>query len=1016
MILATKYLLIIEDNLAKRMAVNHSLDPLFATQRSASLGVLLFTSYSPSSRGRLTPTSSVDALSDPEVGRRSLTPTTQATFQNLSFNDKRSATAHAPGASLNSGQMVSRLTPSSHTTYRDLYNATPSPAGISSVEPREQRPRTPTSPLGGVSSHFGNLNLADSRDAASESSDHNSDPHSDEASSLGDGDESDSDDLYNIRGEELPQAPIYDIRLQDALRNVRGQLTDLAHSMGLREQARNTTTVFHSLYEQTLAASRFTYPATRTVGFIGDSGMGKSSVINSILDQEGLARSNGDGAACTTVVTEFRSVDEEHPNNYTVVADFMDNAEIVELLEELLSAVRKYYTGAYREVSEPEEQENIRGAARRAWDTLLSLFPNQPELDLDFVSQEGADAVEPIITRLEEWTMAGQDSRPGGRNSLQYSVVANHADECMEQLDNLMADSRDHNRPALWPFVKLIRVYLRSPVLRTGLILADLPGFRDLNYARVRATERYLRHSCNEVFIVSTIFRFTTDRSIGDIIRRCAQGQPIRIICTHSEDVNAKETARTSPVTEARQIQDLDGRIEALEKRIRQVRSLRRRTAGSRSQNLSAEQTNLRLKRFLISRRNRRVSESLSRAWGNQTRIFCVSNRLYTDHRAIDPEQASAYLELSGIKELRRYCQSVPADAQLRATESFLQNQLPAILGSLILWASASADAVTVSRAETLRGVLNEADQTLQRTLTSRRSLIRLAQSSLEEQFMDLIKREIRNSRSDWKHDAIDASRDWATWHHMTYAAWCRNYGTHQTGKQPYRCWNEEILGQGITQLSNRWDTMLDYLEDKKDDLNEKVSNLFQGLCDSIEEHNDIAPDTLRSLTLNMTTRQRCIIHTIHECLDDLICATEKMKLDTIGGHDSSYIAGIMRTVYNSCREQHGTGSDSKRKQTMNQHLSSSPLFNEFATNITGDFQGLVERTFNRLDQKLHDEIANVTQDLRASVSVGREDSEAGRDPIYAEELKQKVEITQAALDHAWTIVREVGQVMADSD
>ena len=204
---------------------------------------------------------------------------------------------------------------------------------------------------------------------------------------------------------------------------------------------------------------------------------------------------NGDGAACTTVVTEFRSIDEEHPNNYTVEADFMDNAEVRELLEELLSAVRKYYTGAFREVSEPGEQEDIRSAAGRAWNTLLSLFPDQPELDLDFVSQEGGDAVEPIITRLEEWAMAAQDSRPGGRNSLQYSVVANHADECMEQLDSLMADSRDRNRPASWPFVKLIRfetvsssipdidafltttrVYLSSPVLRTGLILADLPG------------------------------------------------------------------------------------------------------------------------------------------------------------------------------------------------------------------------------------------------------------------------------------------------------------------------------------------------------------------------------------------------------------------------------------------------------------------------------------------------------------------------------------------------------------
>jgi hypothetical protein len=404
----------------------------------------------------------------------------------------------------------------------------------------------------------------------------------------------------------------------------------------------------------------------------------------------------------------------------------MDNTEIRELLEELLANVRKYYTDAYREVRDATEQEDIKAAAKRAWDTLLSLFPNQPALDLDFVSRDGEDAVESIVTTLEEWAMAGLDHRPGGRDSLRYSAVARHADECMEQLDNLMADAREGDRPALWPFVKLIRVYLRSPILRTGLVLADLPGFRDLNYARERATERYLRHSCDEVFIVSTIIRCTTDQSIGDIIRRCAQGQPIRIVCTRSEDVDARETARTSSAgdADARRILDLDSRIQTLGRRIRQMRSRRRQASGSGSQNLAAEQLALseeketlefELKRFLIIRRNRRVTEALSRAWRNQARVFCVSNKLYADHRAHDPEQANGYLELSGITELRRYCQSVPADAQLRATESFLQNQVPALLGSLTQWALAGSDAITVGRAEVVRDALNEAEQTLQR-------------------------------------------------------------------------------------------------------------------------------------------------------------------------------------------------------------------------------------------------------------------------------------------------------------
>lgn len=132
----------------------------------------------------------------------------------------------------------------------------------------------------------------------------------------------------------------------------------------------------------------------------------------------------------------------------------------------------------------------------------------------------------------------------------------------------------------------LIRVYLDSPILRTGLVLADMPGmycnlgiglaiskwllidllpiclgFGDLNFARVRATERYLKHNCDEVFIAANISRACSDESVHDIIRRCGHNQPRRIICTRSDvfppclcgavdsniyfqEVSAKESAR----------------------------------------------------------------------------------------------------------------------------------------------------------------------------------------------------------------------------------------------------------------------------------------------------------------------------------------------------------------------------------------------------------------------------------------------------------------------------------------
>jgi hypothetical protein len=61
-----------------------------------------------------------------------------------------------------------------------------------------------------------------------------------------------------------------------------------------------------------------------------------------------------------------------------------------------------------------------------------------------------------------------------------------------------------------------------------------LAGLRDLNYARVRATDQYMR-TCHEIFAVARIDRATTDVGLRDIVNRCGGQRPLRIVCTRSE-------------------------------------------------------------------------------------------------------------------------------------------------------------------------------------------------------------------------------------------------------------------------------------------------------------------------------------------------------------------------------------------------------------------------------------------------------------------------------------------------
>lgn len=116
------------------------------------------------------------------------------------------------------------------------------------------------------------------------------------------------------------------------------------------------------------------------------------------------------------------------------------------------------------------------------------------------------------------------------------------------------------------------------------------------------------------------------------------------------------------------------------------------------------------LKRFLIRSRNERTETSL-REHGVDDRVFCVSNDLYSEHRRSGLPHADEYLDLSGIPQLRHYCQLVPAEAQFRFSATFLEHRAPAVLRSVKQWTLAGLDNVTAEKAKALRQVLSNAER-----------------------------------------------------------------------------------------------------------------------------------------------------------------------------------------------------------------------------------------------------------------------------------------------------------------
>lgn len=106
--------------------------------------------------------------------------------------------------------------------------------------------------------------------------------------------------------------------------------------------------------------------------------------------------------------------------------------------------------------------------------------------------------------------------------------------------------------------------------------------------------------------------------------------------------------------------------------------------------------------------------------------MFCVSNILYSEYRFSGKSDEEAYVDLAGIRELRRYCQLVPAAALMRSTSAFLNHEVPALLSSLRQWALSGVDPVTGGNAALLRRVLENAQNSFHRVFLIQKGILGL--------------------------------------------------------------------------------------------------------------------------------------------------------------------------------------------------------------------------------------------------------------------------------------------------
>ncbi|GKU13581.1 unnamed protein product, partial [Fusarium langsethiae] len=218
-------------------------------------------------------------------------------------------------------------------------------------------------------------------------------------------------------------------------------------------------------------------------------------------------------------------------------------------------------------------------------------------------------------------------------------------------------------------------------------------GLQDTNLARVRATQDYLV-KCDNIIIVAKISRAITDQSLKSSLfyvlsrhmpteweQSGTQRLNVSVVCTKSEEINLR-TARLEFCGPNHSIS-----TETMTRLDDEINSAK--STGDRTRKKAAKKKQ---ELLLVQARNEHVKRNLQSVYstemnGRTLDVFCVSNKWYEKYC---PKGNVQFVEASGIPDLRRFCHTVTADAQLSEAKHFLRSRLSALLNTLDLWACSS--------------------------------------------------------------------------------------------------------------------------------------------------------------------------------------------------------------------------------------------------------------------------------------------------------------------------------------
>jgi hypothetical protein len=219
-------------------------------------------------------------------------------------------------------------------------------------------------------------------------------------------------------------------------------------------------------------------PRRILVGVRGVTGSGKSTLINALLGT-GYLLPMQPGKACTAVVVEVAYNYSNDPEAlYRADVEFATRTEWEKELEVLFEDLKTFSRKPVEEHT--EEDLECRERILDALATLKYVYPDLKSIP-DLRDTSVSDLLDDKnVKHVLSSTKHIQGAKKGPFQSAIVKYIATQGE--------------DRKIFTHWPLVKRVKVFIKHDLLKSGIVLVDLPGSMDTNAARGAVAANYQKH------------------------------------------------------------------------------------------------------------------------------------------------------------------------------------------------------------------------------------------------------------------------------------------------------------------------------------------------------------------------------------------------------------------------------------------------------------------------------------------------------------------------------------------